>query len=168
MNDEPQTVTDEQIQAAVEGAKEKGEFLTLSEVYESGDITRQDLLDIAYYNNCGITESNKTQYPEGYVPTPKNPEKLDDDTKQKIEADLVSANEEYRTHENILIAYVLYYYGTYGDYIAVKVDLYNGVNIGGAGFDMSFTVDNVVIQAYGSLAQNLYWGSAKLILYKAY
>ncbi|MBP5308888.1 MAG: hypothetical protein J6Z34_07120, partial [Clostridia bacterium] len=57
--------------------KYEGEFYPLNEVYENGEISRQDLLSIIYHYHGEIIEKNKEQYPEDFFPTPKDPEELD-------------------------------------------------------------------------------------------
>ena len=93
-------------------------FYTLDEVYENGEITRQNLLSIIYYINGGIIEENKEQYPEDFVPTPKDPEKLDEQTQNMIAK--VYKNEWGYKNE---WQHNVFYYGTYDDYIAVVVEV---------------------------------------------
>ena len=101
----------------------KGEFYSLKDVYENGEITRQDLLSIVYYANGGIIESNKNQYPEDFVSTPKNPEELDANTERIIKNTykylLKKENEKY--YSDVIIE--ARYYGTYNDYICVGIKI---------------------------------------------
>ena len=93
-----------------------GEFFELKDIYESGEITRQDLLSIAYYSNHGIPNENKEQYPEDFEPTPKNPVELDKKAEKTIAKNYmfeIGCDFEYEC--------VINYYGKYGEYYAVKV-----------------------------------------------
>lgn len=87
-------------------------LFTVQEVYESGEITRQDLLDMAYNVNRGIIEQNKDQYPEGYVPKTFQPEELDESVAAKIKSN-------FTINENDIIN--IRYVGQYGNYVAVIV-----------------------------------------------
>ena len=98
---------------------EEVEFYYLKEVYESGEITRQDLLSIAYYANDGITEANQAQYPSGFVPTPKNPQELSEKTITAIENSLSVYLSEGDNDE--VSAHFYGYHGQYGDYLVVSL-----------------------------------------------
>ena len=95
-----------------------GEFYDLNEVYENGEISRQDLLSIIYHYHGNIIEENKEQYPEDFVPTPKDPEELD----KKTEDIIAKAYKNKRGYKNKW-KHSVFYYGTYGDYIAVVVQV---------------------------------------------
>ena len=94
-------------------------FYYLKELYESGEITRQDLLTIAYYANDGISAQNAEQYPEDFVPTPKDPETLDENEIAAIE----NALSELLSEENggEIEAEFYAYHGKYGEYLAVSL-----------------------------------------------
>ena len=99
----------------------KGDFYVISEVYESNEITRQDLLSIVYYIYGRVIDDNKDEYPEDFVPTPKDPKKLDDNIKHVIENTykykLKKENEKLYSDAKIEAKY----YGTYNDYICVGI-----------------------------------------------
>ncbi|MBP5308348.1 MAG: hypothetical protein J6Z34_04340 [Clostridia bacterium] len=118
-------------------------FYTLDEVYENGEITRQNLLSIIYYINGGIIEENKEQYPEDFVPTPKDPEELDENTERAIEN---AYNNQLKKENKKLYADVIIeevrYYGTYNDYICVGIRIeIPGVSFGDVVFQE--TIDGV-------------------------
>jgi len=98
-------------------------FYTLSEIYESGEISRQELLSIIYYRNDGIPDFNEEQYPEDFVPTPKDPEELDESIVQEI----ANAYTEQLLKEDAElyagVEVILRYYGTYRDYICIGMIL---------------------------------------------
>lgn len=100
----------------------KGDFYVISEVYESNEITRQDLLSIVYYIYGMVIDDNKDEYPEVFVPTPKDPEKLDENTERAIgytyKYQLKKADE--KLYSDVIIKEVRYY-GTYNDYICVGI-----------------------------------------------
>ncbi len=54
-------------------------YASLEQAYADGKISRQDLMSIAYYFSRSHNE-----FEEDFVPTPKNPEDLDDKTKEKL------------------------------------------------------------------------------------
>ena len=134
-----------------------GEFYDLNEVYENGEITRQNLLSIIYYINGGIIEENKEQYPEDFVPISKEPEELDESTVQEIGN---AYKNQLKKENKKLYADVrteVKYYGTYKDYICVGIRIeIPGVSFGTV--DWKITVDGIS-----------YWESAtfKVLFYKA-
>lgn len=113
------------------GCKEKlptGSFYTLQEAYEKGWLTKEDLMNIAYYHNGGC------KYNEGimskiYEPVPKIPAKLSEDTERKIKS---TAAKEYREVYHITDAVedgftIVSYYGTYNTCVAVMLrNAYSG------------------------------------------
>ena len=136
---------------------EENRFYTLSEIYESGEISRQELLSVIYYHNGGIPAFNEDQYPEDFVPTPKDPEELDESIVQGI----VNTYTDLLLKENAKfyagVEAEIKYYGTYGDYICVCIF----IETPEGGFGASAwkeTIDGV-----------LYWESAtfKVLFYKA-
>ena len=103
----------------------------LDELYESGEISRQDLLTIAYYANDFYQtneiseEYKKAQYPENFVPTVKDRETLDDKTTDEIEKAFYDyVNYNYSGE----VTGVKYrgYFGKYGDYLAVSIRINGG------------------------------------------
>ncbi len=61
----------------------KGKLYTLQEAYDSGWLTKDDLMSIAYYHNGG-REHNEDIMTEDYAPQPKTPEAIDKATEQGI------------------------------------------------------------------------------------
>ncbi len=56
-----------------------GTFYTAAEVYSDGKLTKNELLSLAYYVNFdSIIDENKEQYPQDFVPLPKEPKELDE------------------------------------------------------------------------------------------
>ena len=107
----------------------RGEFFTLSEAYENGEITRQDLLSIAYYANGGmIIGENIEQYPADFVPTPKEPAVLDKKTENMIKTAYIkkievenSTPEEDKIINDYDYELSVDYYGKYGEYYAIRI-----------------------------------------------
>ena len=130
----------------------KGDFYSLKEVYESNEITRQDLLSIVYYIYGMISD----EYPEDFVPTPKDPEELDDNIKRVIEnayKNELKKQDEKQYSDAIVEAK---YYGTYNDYICV------GINFGVPGVAYTAVAWKVTIDGIS------YWQTPtfKVLLYK--
>lgn len=111
--------------------EEHGDFYSLGEVYESGEITRQDLLSMIYYYYGYIIRENKEQYPEDFAPTPKYPAELDDETKREIEN---AYQNKFKKENEKLYSDVIAeaeYFGTYNDYICVEINIIiPGVGVG--------------------------------------
>ena len=99
------------------------EFYSLQELYHSGEISRQDLLTIAYYNNYGTTEKNEDKYPEDFVPTPKDPDSIEDSVIKKIDTDYTAkAREKLTENREDFFFSLRTYIGKYGDYIVFKTE----------------------------------------------
>jgi len=107
----------------------------LNIAYANHWFSQDDLRDIAYYHNesIGILDEN-------YTPTPKNPEVLDTETRDKIH-DARYSNDYYD----------LKYYGTYNDCVAVNFSFDTYVNhnaspykIGGVDF-YGYSVNSIYI-----------------------
>ena len=129
------------------GCGNYGTFYSLTEAYEEGLITYEDLLSIAYYKNGG-TRRNETLMGEDYEPIPKEP--LDEEVEWRIKEtvaekwrkkgkeELKSKGKELKEgdplDEILLSVYkaelnasvddvtIRGYYGTYGDCIAVMME----------------------------------------------
>ena len=104
------------------GPKTYGTFYTLQEAYDNGYLTREDLMSIAYYKNGG-RRYNESIMPENYAPIPKDPEELSESTSLRICSTAAADwNAEYpdddATAEDFWIDY---YYGTYGNCVAVMM-----------------------------------------------
>ena len=104
------------------GPKTYGTFYTLQEAYDNGYLTREDLMSIAYYQNGG-RRYNESIMPEDYAPIPKDPEEPSESTSLRIRSTAAADwNAEYpdddATAEDFWIDY---YYGTYGNCVAVMM-----------------------------------------------
>ena len=96
----------------------QGEILEISEAYELGYLDREDVMDIAYCFNDG-NFGNEEFISDDYKPKRKNPDILTEDVEARIrEAEI--KNWEF---ENPDILRVKNYIGTYGDCIAVTMDI---------------------------------------------
>ena len=62
---------------------EDGEFYTVTQAYEKGYLTREQVMSIAYYNNNGC-RGNEEIMVEDYQPLPKIPEELRKDRKSVV------------------------------------------------------------------------------------
>ena len=103
------------------GKLEKGNFYTVTEAYENGYLTLEQVKSIAYYNNGG-TIWNEDIMGEDYVPLPKDPEKPSEETDTALINSFYNSErwvkyENYFTKEDIRYGY----FGTYGNAIAVKI-----------------------------------------------
>lgn len=121
-----------------------GYFYTLQEAYDKGLLTQADLMNIAYYHNSSINWA--VQYiPEDYVPVPKNPETLSQETETAIKQtyfdEYFKADKNHNTSlDDIYVGDD--YYGTYNNCVAVMVwcadfgyaCVIGDVNIGGVRF----------------------------------
>lgn len=97
-------------------------FYTLQEAYDKGFLTRKDLRSIAYYYSLTVVDGGSNN-DENFVPKPKTPETLNQETEKRIKQAYFDNLIELRpdteaTIENILLRH---YYGTYGECVTVKV-----------------------------------------------
>ncbi len=102
--------------------EEKGVLLSLGGAYESGWLTQEEVLSIAYYHNGG-RKGNEEIMTENYAPMPKTPAELDAETEMGIKR---TAAQEYNkagfvTHAVPDGFYISAYYGTYDDCVAMVV-----------------------------------------------
>ena len=100
--------------------KAEYEFYTVKELYDSGEISRQDLLTIAYYVNHGSIEQNAEKYPEDFVPTPKTPAELDESKPKNVAKafkDYIDKKPDYKIGD---------YLGCYGNGYSVVYMLSSG------------------------------------------
>lgn len=90
-------------------------FYNLDQAYSRGLLSQNDLRNIAYYYGqtvCGY------QPEEGFAPSPKVPETLDETTKNKICSDYYFSSDK---EVPIGHYYVAKYYGTYHGCVAVEI-----------------------------------------------
>ena len=136
------------------GCNKKGELLNLREAYDNGDLTEEDLLSIAYYNQR--TRYNEELMGEDYSPQPKDPETLDEKTEKKI----VKALKKYVKKECSEHITILNYLGTYNNCIIIEyrdgrtftsVEKETFVTIGGVEFSFWWpsTIEMLVIYKTG-------------------
>ncbi len=117
-----------------------GSFSSLEEAYENGWLTQDDLKNIAYYFHAGNGETEHLG--KAFVPDPKMPESLDEETQYKIKRTYL--NEVIDMPDGSFDRVVMYdYFGTYNDNVVVCIsDTYHGYDyviepeheIGGDGF----------------------------------
>lgn len=88
-----------------------GHFYDLREEFHLGNISYDDLLNIAYYNNDGIFY-NEDSY-NNFNLIKKN--LLNSEIKNMIKSSYANTIEEYNS-------LTIYYYGTYNDYYAIRID----------------------------------------------
>jgi len=104
--------------------------LTLEKVYEDGLITKEDLLNIAYYYNDG--EGNAD-----YQASPLNPESLNAVIEKAIKQEFAKWYNEYCAEQHgVTTSYteegiaVWEYLGTYNNYVAVKIEAIDAMKPG--------------------------------------
>ncbi len=100
---------------------EDGKFYTVTEAYESGYLTREQVMSIAYYHNGG-REHNEDIMSESYQPLPKAPEKLSEVTDKAIRKNYLEiylTQEEEATLSDVKLEE---YNGTYNDCVAVMIE----------------------------------------------
>lgn len=98
-----------------------GEFYTVTEAYEKGYITRDDVMSIAYYHNGGRA-GNESVMSEDYAPQSKTPEIPDAATDKAIKtsfytSELWDSYKDYYSYEDITYGY----FGTYGRALAIRI-----------------------------------------------
>ena len=104
-----------------------GEFYTLQEAYDSGYLTREDLLSIAYYHNGGITE-NEELISHDFTPKQKNSEGISELIKNSIinlyKTTYLSDLKDVSNKDIIIDQY----YGTYNATVALQIsDQFSGI-----------------------------------------
>ena len=112
--DEDKNVIAEEIIDANTYELPDGVIISLSEAYENGYLTEEDLLSVAYYNQR--TRYNEELMGEDYSPKPKNPETLNEKNEEKI----VNALKEYVKKEYSEHITVVNYFGKYDDSIIIE------------------------------------------------
>ncbi len=99
----------------------KGKLYTLQTAYDSGWLTKDDLMSIAYYHNGG-RDYNEDIMPEDYAPKPKDPKALSADSpigksiRNIVWNDYMSEDDrEWFRFKDVGFAY----YGSYNGCVAV-------------------------------------------------
>ena len=120
----------------------EGHFYTLAEAYESGLLSEQHLMSIAYYNNQGRT-GNEAIMDESYQPMKKRPEELSNiadltirrtywkkyfgiNNEEEISVDDIAINPYLGMYNNCIAIMIWVDGGAYGD--AVGDDVIGGVH----------------------------------------
>lgn len=108
--------------AGCKGSPPFGEFYSLQGAYEAGILTHDELMSIAYYHNGG-TRGNEAIMGEDYVPIPKDPQELSEETSWKIcETAAYNYRQEYENTEASADDFkIIRYHGTYGDCVAIMM-----------------------------------------------
>ena len=112
---------------ALSGCGNYGTFYFLTEAYELGLITQEDLLSIAYYCNGG-TKNNEELMGEDYEPIPKEPLELSQATTKRICRAIADKKEKESLHNAKYTGndFRIYgYYGKYGNGYAIWYDYYS-------------------------------------------
>lgn len=100
---------------------EEGNFYTVTEAYEKGYLTREQVMSIAYYHNGGRSH-NEEIMSEDYQPLLKTPEKLSEVTDKAIRKNYLEiylTQEEEATLSDVKLEE---YNGTYNDCVAVMIE----------------------------------------------
>lgn len=100
---------------------EAGKFYTVTEAYESGYLTREDVMSIAYYHNRG-NYKNEEIMGENFVPLPKTPETPSEETDKAI-IDSFYDSERWNQYNCAKEDLVYLYYGIYGNAIVLKMGI---------------------------------------------
>ena len=115
--------------------KEEKKFYTVTEAYEEGLLTREQIMSIAYYHHEG-TFSNEEIMGEDYTPLPLTPEELPAETVKALLQDHI--DEDYPgTQYTVSDFKIDSYYGTYNGCVAVMIGFVEG------GFYASFTIEEI-------------------------
>ena len=102
-----------------------GKFYFLQEAYDAGYITREDLLDIAYYADLGNIRDEDME-PIEHTPRPKTPEVLDEKTEKQILKTkgyyIVGRDRDgAKVKKRRIRKMIMLYLGTYNDYVAAFI-----------------------------------------------
>lgn len=96
-----------------------GTFYSLKEAYNNGVLTQNDLKNIAYYLNDNSDDDT-------FVPAPLSPVYLSDELENNIKMTAVyglhTRAENSKPEATIDDVTIIGYYGTYNDYIAVRLN----------------------------------------------
>lgn len=88
-----------------------GSFYNLEEIYKIGKLSRNDLLNIAYYNNDGIFYNEDSYNDFNLI----KKDLLNSEIENMIKSSYANTIEEYNS-------LTIYYYGMYNDYYAIRID----------------------------------------------
>lgn len=88
-----------------------GSFYNLEEIYDTGKLSRNDLLNIAYYNNDGIFYNEDSYNDFNLI----KKDLLNSEIENMIKSSYANTIEEYNS-------LTIYYYGMYNDYYAIRID----------------------------------------------
>ena len=111
-------------QTAEQGAA--GTFYTVTEAYEKGYLTREQVMSIAYYHNGGNSK-NEDIMGEDYVPLPKAPGELSSETENAIKQVHLNFYYEDNDYAELSGVRIDRYYGTYNGCVVVMTsDDYSG------------------------------------------
>ena len=99
-------------------SKSVGSFYSLDEAYENGWLTQNDLKNIAYYYHTRHGETDHVD--ETFIPNPKTPENLSEDTQNKIKRTYLDevAMVPDGVFERIEISQ---YFGTYNECVVIGI-----------------------------------------------
>ncbi len=103
---------------------EEGNFYTVTEAYENGYLTKEDVMSIAYYHNNG-RDGNEAVMSEDYKPLPMIPERLSTTIDRAVKDSFYSSDFWQQYEINYRKEDISYsYYGTYGNSVVLRI----GVN----------------------------------------
>ena len=108
------------------GDIEAGTFYTVTEAYENGWLTREEVMSIAYYHNGG-NRYNEDIMDENYTPLPKTPKVLSKKTENSIKQTHLNRHYQGEDYAELSGVRIDMYYGTYNGCVAVFIsDEYSG------------------------------------------
>ena len=96
-----------------------GEFYTLQEAYDNGLLSKDGLLNIAYYQNA-IYDKNNSQF-DGFIPMNITPETLSEEKDHAIRQTYLKSLQNEYSDATIDDIHILAYYGEYSGCIAVRI-----------------------------------------------
>ena len=108
------------------GGKDEKKFYTVTEAYEEGLLTREQIMSIAYYHHEGIRR-NEEVMGEDYIPLPLTPEKLSDKTENCLKQAYLNEYYQDKNYAELSGVKIDRYYGTYnGQVVVMMSDDYSG------------------------------------------
>lgn len=100
---------------------EEGNFYTVTEAYEKGYLTREQVMSIAYYHNGGRSQ-NEEIMSEDYQPLPQTPKKPSEETDKFIKNSFYNSEYWNQYSDSCTKEDIFYtYYGTYDKAIVLKI-----------------------------------------------
>lgn len=100
---------------------EDGKFYTVTEAYEKGYLTREQVMSIAYYHNGGRSH-NEEIMSENYQPLPQTPKKPSEETDKFIKNSFYNSEYWNQYSDSCTKEDIFYtYYGTYDKAIVLKI-----------------------------------------------